>query len=515
MKEILICGGGSSGWMTAAALSKFFPDVKITLVESKNIGAIGVGESTLPRINHFLNLIDIKDEDWMPKCDATYKLAIRYTDFLYEGSYYYDVLRDFIRPSFNLNDDKIEIMDFLFLSHLDPDIKLTEFSKFFDETYKMVEENKFTGPEDTRLNWSFKWDKGFHLDANKFGLALKEIIAGPNGVIHIQDDIVRVDAEEDGTIIQIKTKDHGYLKADLYVDCTGFKSLLNFSDYEPFNDFYNDRAITANIPYVDKDKELQVYTNCTALENGWLWNIPIWTRIGAGYVYSSRFVSDEQALVEFKNGLRKIYGDRADDIEPKYIKFQSGVRKEPFHKNVVSIGLSCGFLEPLNSTGLMLAHDNIIRLVSLLSMKDGSINQVDRQVFNKNCRDQFIAMKDFILSRYALAKRNDTEYWKTITQNTNYDIGSTVFSSFSNSIRDYYYNDENSMYNGIQQKALTGMSYNPMPKFVMQKMMESGQINMDRLNEIKDWWNRNQQKQEVITNTLPTLNEYLKQRIYK
>jgi tryptophan halogenase len=193
----------------------------------------------------------------------------------------------------------------------------------------------------------------------------------------------------------------------------------------------NDRAWAANIPYEDKDRELQSYTNCTTLENGWLWNIPIWSRIGTGYVYSSKFVDDETALKQYKDGLRKVYGSRADEIEARPIKFNSGVREKPWHKNVVSIGLSCGFLEPLNSTGLMMTHDNVIRLVTLLSMKNFEINQIDKDIFNKNCREQILSMKDFILTRYALARRNDTPYWKHVTQNLHYDNGdSVVFSDF-------------------------------------------------------------------------------------
>lgn len=517
MKKIVIAGGGSSGWMTAAALSKHLPNAEITLIESKNIGIIGVGESTLPRINHYLNLIGVKDEEWMHKCDAIYKLAIKYSNFLHEGSYYYDVLREFSRPSFNNAGDKVEIMDFLILNNIDPEIKLTEFSRFFDDTYDMVTDNKYTDSNEV-FDWNPKWDKAYHLDAYKFGLALKESVAQPNGVIHIEDDIVGSGESDDG-IEYLQTKNNGKFYADLFIDCTGFKGLLIGEKlgvkFDKFENFMNDRAWAANIPYEDKDRELQSYTNCTTLENGWLWNIPIWSRIGTGYVYSSKFVDDETALKQYKDGLRKTYGKRADEIEARPIKFNSGVREKPWHKNVVSIGLSCGFLEPLNSTGLMMTHDNVIRLVTLLSMKNFEINQIDKDIFNKNCREQILSMKDFILTRYALARRNDTPYWKHVTQNLHYDNGdSVVFSDFGKIIRDYYYDENNPQYNNFNQKVLTGMNYNPVPKIITEIGVRTGQINMNRLNEIKSWWLNRKFALKNYTNSLPTQNEYLKNRIY-
>jgi tryptophan halogenase len=512
IKSIVIAGGGSAGWMTASAIAKCHPDIKVTLIESKNIPIIGVGESTLTPINQFIELLGLKDHEWMPKCDAVYKLAIKYCDFSPE-SYYYDVLKSH-RPLI-VDNVPVHVMDHLLLEKMNPNVG--PFCQFFDDTYDMIHENKFTNSSE-KLDWDFRYDKAYHMDAYKFGLALKELVAEPNGVTHIQDDIVEIPLNELGEVACITTKEHGSITADLYIDCTGFKGLLIEGalgvPFESFNDtFMNDRAIAANIPYEDKDAELLSYTNCTALENGWMWQIPIWNRVGTGYVYSSKFVDDETALKEYKNGLRKIYGDRADNIEYRYVPFKPGVREKPWHKNVLSIGLAFGFLEPLNSTGLLVTHENVSRLIQLLEITNKRINQIDKDVFNLNAKGQLRKFKDFVLTRYALAKRDDTPYWQHVRNNVNYiNSDSKTYETLAQILKQKFYNLQ--MDEHFNSRVLSGMNYNPITSFDIKQWTENGSLDINRLNTITAVWNDRKSQIKEYTNQLGTQAEFLRKNIY-
>lgn len=510
IKNITIVGGGSSGWMTAAALSRCIKDVKITLVESPDIPVIGVGESTLAEFNEFLDLLDLKDKDWMPGCSATYKTSIRFTDFYKQNYYYNDILKDITIPP------GVKIDDFFVLTKMFPDnIKVTDFTRFFDDTHWMIENNKFTDNKAGLLNWNFKEEKAYHFDAYKFGLVLKDLVAIPNGVVHIRDRVIDCTKNEQGNIEFITTEKNGIIHSDLFVDCTGFQALLinktlgvpldNFSEKLP-----NDRAVVANIPYEDKDIELNSWTNCIALQNGWYWNIPVWDRIGTGYVFSSKFIDDETALLQYKQQLKKLYGDRANNITPKFINFTPGVRERSWHKNVVAVGLSCGFLEPLRSTGLLVTHTAIVKLVSIISRANNNIKNIDKEVYSEYMKDLLYDFRDFVLSQYIFANKNDTEYWKHITENVDFkDNSSSAFEELTN----VFNNDTLDRYNTFV-RILPGNGYSPLTDVLYNLKNKRGIY--DRLfyeSLFNKWVDRDAALKEH-SKTLPTLLEYLEKNIY-
>lgn len=511
IKNIAIVGGGSSGWMTAAALAKCFPNFNITLIESKNVPIIGVGESTLAQFNEYLDLLDIRDEDWMPHCSATYKTSIRFADFIGPGKSYHDILKT---PQFPIPISTV--MDFFLVAKLDPSLlDVTDFAKFFDDTHYMIESNKLT--DDTSvMKWNFKYDTAYHLDAYKFGQCLKDLIAIPKGVTHIEDDITNVTVDESG-ITGLVTKENGTITADLYVDCSGFKSMLLGEalgvEFTSFSEtLVNDRAVVANIPYEDKETELNSWTDCTAIENGWLWNIPIWDRVGTGYVYSSKFVDDETALKQYKYHLRKRYGARANDIEPKYIKFTPGVRNKPWYKNVVGVGLSTGFLEPLRSTGLLVTHQAITKLVTALSRNNGYIRNVDREAFSVNVKQDVTTYRDFVSTHYALAKRTDTPYWKHVTEEIE------------------YYNTETALYQGFAKitnsstadlnqtpsiRIYTGAGYNPITDVQLDQYARAGVVSGEGIKELRRAWLAHYESLKNYIDALPSTYQFIKNKIYK
>jgi len=402
-REIFIVGGGSAGWMTAATLIKCFPTKKITVIESPNIPTVGVGESTLGQIRGWTALLGIKDEEFMPHTDASYKLSIKFTDFYKKGEAFH---YPFGLP--NIDNNQAELNDWWFKKILYPKTPNSDYADCIYPQMALVNENKCFFNRDNKIPFEFYKDTAFHFDATKFGLWLRDHYCLPRGVNHIKEDIKSIEQDENG--IKSLNKKH---KADLYIDCTGFKSLLlgdtlkeefiSFEDLLP-----NNKAWATKIPYKNKKKELQPYTNCTAIENGWVWNIPLWSRIGTGYVYSDKFVDDETALKQFQKHLGKKAPKNKSDY--KNIKMRVGIHKRLWVKNVVAIGLSAGFIEPLESNGLFSVHEFLIELVR--NLKRENISQWDRDNFTFTCRQIFQNFAEFVALHYALSHRNDTEYWK-------------------------------------------------------------------------------------------------------
>jgi tryptophan halogenase len=231
-------------------------------------------------------------------------------------------------------------------------------------------------------------------------------------------DVTDIEVGDEG-IRWLELSDGLRVKGDLYIDCTGFKSMLlegalgvPFLDYS--NVIPNNIAWATHMPYLDKEKELVGYTNCTAMENGWVWNIPLWSRIGAGYVYSDKFVTDEAALEEFKSHIRKT-GRDPETLEYKKIVMRNGIHEKIWHKNVVGIGLAAGFIEPLESTGLWFTHEFAYTLLRIL-FRGAHPKQHDRDMFNTMIKFQWDEMVKFICQHYAFSARTDTEYWRNIAK---------------------------------------------------------------------------------------------------
>lgn len=529
IKSILIVGGGSSGWMTAAAIAKQLPHIKLTLIESPNIPIIGVGESTIGHINQFFDLLELKDEDWMPHCNATYKTSIKFIDFRENPS---ETPHTFHYPFgiFDLSDKPRGIMDwFLYQAEhgtLDP----KNFAEFHHDSILMTDANKMTRNEDHKVRgFKFKTDTAYHMDATAFGIYLRDHICLPGGMTHILDTVLDATLNEDGSIKEIITENSGTLTADLYIDCTGFKSLLLEQkmgvEFKSFHDtLLNDSAIATTIPYIDKPMEMENYTSCTAIEAGWVWNIPLWHRIGTGYVYSSKYATKEEAEAQFRKHLasnRMIFpdADRAANCEVRHIKIKHGVHERAWEKNVVAVGLANGFIEPLESTGLMLTHEAIVKLIAVLTMREGHVTQLDVDLFNHAFTEQVWGFKEFISQHYALSYRSDTPYWQQVTGGITYspamnaNIPSMYNGYLDMAIRMHRGRLFNAEMSGIIYIA-AGMGVNPMDKahkaFKDEKYMEPAGYEIEVYNK---WL---EHKNEVVEHikTLPTHYEFLKQNIH-
>lgn len=425
IKNVTIVGGGSSGWMTAAALSKACPHLKIRLVESSTIGTVGVGESTLGHINKFLHILGIKDEDWMAACNATYKNSIRFTNFR-EGKG--EVFEYPFSAGLDLTDKPNGINAWGELASVWPEEFPPEsFAEFYATGNTMLAKyNRETRDEQQILrNYNFKYDTAYHMDAALFGQWLKNNIAIPNGVEHIIGDVHSYKKDGLGNITDILLENGVALQSDLWIDCTGFKSQLleqwMGSQFMPFEkQLANDRAWACRIPYIDRENEMHNVTDCHALNNGWVWTIPLWNRIGTGYVYSTRFTTPEEAKREFRNHLAKIDPERAENAEMFEVKIRHGRRRRAWLYNVVGIGLSYGFVEPLESTGLLTTHENIIKLIDILNRRNGYVTRTEKEAFNFAVEREVVGFRDFVAAHYAYSQRTDTPYWRWCTQINEY-----------------------------------------------------------------------------------------------
>lgn len=419
--SIVIVGGGSSGWLTAAGLIKYFPEKRITVIESEKIPTIGVGESTNAFIKEYINIhLGVEDKDFMPGVDAIYKMSVKFNDFYYsgDGGFHYPFVSTYTEGLEPFDEEAWEIVKNFY-----PETTRQDFVKTLVSTYSLFENNKISA--NTSLvfdNYNPNYMLGYHLDANKLGLWLRENYCIPRGVVHVRGEVQKVIVSEKG-IDRLQTS-IGDMQADLYIDCTGFKSLLLSSLKESklvdlSNKLPNNKAWAVPIEYSDVYKEMTPYTNCTALNNGWAWYIPIWNRIGNGYVYSDKYVSEEDALQEFKDYLlssknkRKITEKEIENLPFFSLNMRAGFYKESLIKNVCAIGLSSGFLEPLEGTGLYFITDAVLLLTKLLSR--GHINQFNKDSFNMYMQAKWNDWSDIISTFYTYSVREDSDYWKEIS----------------------------------------------------------------------------------------------------
>jgi hypothetical protein len=532
IKSVCIVGGGSSGWMTAAALSKMCPHLEITLVESSKVKTVGVGESTLGHINKFLGMLGLKDEDWMAACNATYKNSIQFTNFR-EGNG--EVFQYPFVQGYDFTDANKGLDTWAELATLYPD----EFPpETFSEMYApantfLVKHNKQSNNSDKALrHYSFKYDTAYHMDASLFGQWLKNNIAIPNGVIHMYNDVHSHIKDGNGNILQIVCDDGHTLSADLWIDCTGFQSVLlegwMGSTFIPFDKHLaNDKAWACRVPFVDREREMHNVTDCHALDNGWVWNIPLWNRIGTGYVFSSRFVSPENAQKEFRAHLAiKHSPEIAAEAEMFLVNIKHGRRRKAFVNNVVGIGLSYGFVEPLESTGLLTTHENILKLTDLLNRRDGYISRSEKEAYNYAVEYDVLGFRDFVSMHYALSKRTDTPYWRWCTQLNEYHPN--MFSDFVPQYNSYTnmlvsmqasntLND--SMQGGNFIAAGMGMKSVSTPAVVYARYEFASEYNpgtpdISSLEDSRKRFHQSKTHIEEYVKTLPSHYQYLKDNIY-
>ncbi len=523
--KITIVGGGSAGWMTAATLIKFFPHKQITVIESATVPTVGVGESTLGQIRGWMHALDIEPEQFMKATDASFKLSIKFIDFYKSGAggFHYPFGRPFLPKQTQI----FGLSDWSLKKALHPETQVQDYCRTFFPAMSLVDRNRFSRNTDGQLD-NFDCDKNvaFHFDATKFGAWLRDKYCLPKGVQHIIADVKDVQLGDQG-IHHLTFGDGQKVAADLYIDCTGWKSLLLGSALkEPFISYQdilpNNRAWATQVPYVDKKSELEPFTSCTAISNGWVWNIPLWSRIGTGYVYSDKYISKAAALEEFKTYLRKrmVIADaqRVEHLDFKDIAMRIGIHQRTWVKNVLAIGLSAGFIEPLESNGLFTVHEFLLKAVRSLGRE--SFTQWDIDTYNLAANTIFNNFAEFVALHYALSIRDDSEYWQDISRKSfrSQTIEKLLATThgFADLSNRKMFLDRHEEHMGIHCIA-TGMNYYVAdPSLLAHLRYQHPHIDYeDVINSLDKKWKKQQLKWRRAADKAPTLYQYLNRNIYK
>ncbi|MDC8783586.1 tryptophan halogenase family protein [Roseateles koreensis] len=406
-QHVVIVGGGSAGWMTANLLMHQWRErgVRITLIESSEIGTIGVGEGSTPFLRDFFRHLGISEQDWMPACNATFKCGIRFPNWSTVPGY-----ASYVHPFFNQEDLAIGSQFFTNACLRRRGTAADANPQDFFIAAELARQGKAPlyapqhgGPSNPGTDYAY------HFDAGLLGQFLKAH-AESLGVRHQVGTVAEVNRHENGDIAALRLHDGTVLAGDFFVDCSGFKGLLiNETLGEPFvsyqDNLFNDRAIA--IPTaLDPAAPLPSETVSTALTCGWAWKIPLSSRFGNGYVYASQFISDDQAEAE----LRQHLGPAADGQTARRLKMRVGRVEQHWRNNCLAIGLSQGFIEPLEATALMLIQFSVQCFVE--SLEQAEFSRRNQAAYNRRINQMFEGVRDYVVAHYHLNTRQDTAYWQ-------------------------------------------------------------------------------------------------------
>jgi tryptophan halogenase len=414
-QSILIVGGGTAGWLTACYLARTLGSasggVAVTLVESKEIGIIGVGEGTFPSIRATLAAIGIDEARFVRACSATFKQGIRFADWVRPPGQNPPGAADHYFHPFSLPSQRQggpELLPYWLL-------KAAGNHAFADAaTMQKTVADASRGPKRIgEADFAGAFNYAYHFDAARFAELLCE--QGQSlGVRRVLATVERVELDGAGAIAAVHTKESGALSADLYVDCTGFGAALIGkalgSPFKNVNDvLFVDRAVALQVPYERPDAAIPSYTISSAREAGWIWDIGLHSRRGTGYVYSSRYGDAARA----EQVLRDYLGGAGADLPMRHLQLNVGYRETQWVRNCVAVGLSGGFLEPLESSGIGLIETAAYLIAHLFPFNGDFVPAA--AAFNNHMRGRYERIVDFIKLHYCLSQRRDTPFWRDNT----------------------------------------------------------------------------------------------------
>jgi tryptophan halogenase len=394
IQKVVIAGGGTAGWIAAASLAKLLgKNLDITLIESDEIPTVGVGEATIPTLLTLHELLGINEQEFMAEVNGTFKLGISFENWR-------DVDQDYIH-SFGFTGKDCWAAGFQHFWLKGRDLGIAkDFGEYCSELVA-AKQNKFAITPKHGLNYAY------HIDAGLYAKYLRKL-AEKHGAKRVEGRIVEVSQDnESGFIDKLTLASGKVIEGDLFIDCSGFRGLLieqtlhtgydDWSHWLPMNSAIAMQTETTGEPIP--------YTRAIARDAGWQWRIPLQSRMGNGLVFCDRYMSDDQAIQTLVDNVE---GERIN--EPRVIKFKTGMRRKHWNKNCIAMGLSSGFIEPLESTSIHLVQRSITRLMQMFPY-DG-IREPDINEFNSQMEFEILNIRDFIVLHYHVTKRDDTPFWR-------------------------------------------------------------------------------------------------------
>lgn len=410
VKHIVIVGGGSAGWLAAGVIaaehcSASAEGLRVTLLESPDIAPIGVGEGTWPTMRDTLKKMGISEADFFRECDASFKQGSRFDGWVHGGAndHYF---HPFVLPQGYGETDLVSVWLQQY-AHV-PFADLVSFQPHLCAQGKAPKQPGT--PE-----YAAVANYGYHLDAGKFGDFLRKHCTQKLGVRHVSDHMMAINVHENGDIASVQTKANGALEGDLFIDCTGLQSLLLGQHYKvPFQSqkhvLFNDTAMALQVPYADDSTPIASQTISTAQHSGWIWDIGLPTRRGTGYVYSSAHTTDEAAQKVLHAYIAQTGGPSCAGT-PRKLSFDPGYRREFWHKNCVALGLSAGFIEPLEASALALVELSASMLSDEMPATRSAMEFAARR-FNDAFAYRWERVIEFLKLHYVLTQRTDSDYWR-------------------------------------------------------------------------------------------------------
>lgn len=397
--RIVVLGGGTAGWMAACLFAHAWRNARVTVVESPDIGIIGVGEGSTPQLRALFAKLGVPESEWMPAADATYKVGIEFHGWSDRPGF-----QRYFHPFASAID-----------LHTEPQFHASARARrtgrdapahpdrFFLNS-RLAERGLAPRPPE---NFPFEVGYGYHFDAHLVGRVLAKR-AGELGVEHRQDRIERVVVGQDGQVRHLLTQDGREIAGDLFIDASGFRSVIAQAAlgarFLPFaSNLFNDRAVVMPTP---NGERLNPYTTSTALPAGWVWHIPLTSRAGNGYVYSTRYTDPNQAETE----LRRHLGALDDPTPARHLQMRVGRVEHSWTANCLAIGLAQGFIEPLEATALHIVQATVEGFIQAYA--DGGFTPRHRDVFNRTIARRYEGVRDYIVCHYRLNRRTGTPYWR-------------------------------------------------------------------------------------------------------
>ena len=410
VKRLVIVGGGSAGWLTAGIIAaehraRAGTGLAVMLLESPDVPPIGVGEGTWPTMRDSLRKVGVSESDFIRECDVSFKQGSKFDRWVNgrEHDYYF---HPFVLPQGYLETNLVA--GWLKRHPATPFADLVSFQPHLCAQGKAPKQ--ITTPEFAAVA-----NYAYHLDAGKFGMFLRDFCTAKLGVQHVLDHMTGIEAAENGDIAAVVTRNHGSLEGDLFVDCTGLNSWLLGGHFGvPFvsqqHVLFNDTALALQVPYSDERAPIASHTISTAQSAGWIWDIGLPTRRGVGHVFSSSHVSVDAAERELSDYVERTSGTRSG-AAPRKISFKPGYRRQFWHRNCVAIGLSAGFIEPLEASALALVELSATMLSDEMPATRAAMDIVARR-FNDFFTYRWERVIDFLKLHYVLSQRDDSDYWR-------------------------------------------------------------------------------------------------------